>query len=425
MIEPVNEEEEVQKKGCLYLVSTPIGNWDDMTLRGIKILKNCDKVVCEEPKEGARILKQYNVYKDIELLNEQNEGEMSQELIYELTQGKRIALISDCGTPVFADPGYDLVKACLRRNIDIVVVPGASSIMAGVVRSGFGIKQFLFAGFLSRMKEEREEQMKLLSYERRTVVLLETPYRLMPFLEAARDILPYRNAYIGCNLTMPYETHHYGTFLDLYKKFKDMRFKGEFIVIFEGLPLDTKYDEGWKPYGSDKPEYDGMERPRRTDSRSGFSQGGKPFKRDDRGSSRPYNNDRRSSGDRPYNKDRKDGGDRPYNKDRKEGGDRPYNKDRKEGGDRPYNKDRKEGGDRPYNKDRKEGGDRRPYNKDKKEGGDKPYNKDRKSGGDRPYNKDKKDGGGKPFNKDRKSGGDRPRSNDKKYEKKPFKKRDN
>jgi precorrin-6B methylase 1 len=338
---------------------------------------------------------------------------MSQELIYELTQGKRIALISDCGTPVFADPGYDLVKACLRRNIDIVVVPGASSIMAGVVRSGFGIKQFLFAGFLSRMKEEREEQMKLLSYERRTVVLLETPYRLMPFLEAAKDILPYRNAYIGCNLTMPYETHHYGTFLDLYKKFKDMRFKGEFIVIFEGLPLDTKYDEGWKPYGSDRPEGEGNERPRRFDDRKGFSRGGKPFKRDDRGgSSRPYNNDRRSSGDRPYNKDRKEGENRPYNKDRKEGENRPYNKDRKEGENRPYNKDKKEGGNRPYNKD-------------KKDGGGKPYNKDRKSSGDRPYNKDKKDGGGKPYNKDRKSGGDRPRSNDKKYEKKPFKKRDN
>jgi len=243
-----------EKKGHLYLVSTPIGNWDDITLRGLKVLRNCDKVICEEKKIGGRLLKQYSINKDIDLLNEQNEEEKTEELIFELTEGKHLALISDAGTPVFADPGFQLVKAALRKGIDITVIPGPSSIMAAIVRSGFDINQFLYAGFLSRSKAERAEQLKALSFEKRTVVIFETPYRLLPFLETAKDILPYRNAYIGCNLTLPYETHHYGTFLELYKKFKEKRFKGEFVIVFEGLPRDTIFEENFKPYGSDDPK---------------------------------------------------------------------------------------------------------------------------------------------------------------------------
>jgi 16S rRNA (cytidine1402-2'-O)-methyltransferase len=265
----IKTEENEEKKGILYLVSTPIGNWDDITLRAIKVLKNCDRIICEEGKEGAKILRQYNIHKEIELLNEQNEDERTLELILELEKGKHFALISDCGTPVFADPGFSLVKTALKKNIEISVIPGASSLMAGIVRSGFAIKEFLFAGFLSRIKEERISQLKELSKERRTVALLETPYRLMPFLEAAKSVMPHRQVYIGCNLTMPYETHHYGTFTELYNKFSEKKFKGEFIVIFEGLPKDSIIDESdTSRMGYDRPrrQYqsnDKFDRPRR------------------------------------------------------------------------------------------------------------------------------------------------------------------
>jgi 16S rRNA (cytidine1402-2'-O)-methyltransferase len=253
-MEEVNNKEEQKKKGILYIISTPIGNWDDMTLRGIKLLKSCDKVICEEGKAGARILKQYNIHKEIELLNEHNEEERSQDFIFEISKGKRYALISDCGTPVFADPGYALVKAALSRDIEIIVVPGASSIMTAIVRSGFSVQEFLFGGFLSRDKEERIEKLKELSKERRTIVLLETPYRILPFLEAAKYVLPFRHAYIGCNLTMPYETHHYGTFTELFERFREKRFKGEFTIVFEGLPKDKSINAGWHPVKKyDKP----------------------------------------------------------------------------------------------------------------------------------------------------------------------------
>jgi len=243
--EQTNQE---KKKGKLYLVSTPIGNFDDITIRAMKVLKAADIVVCEEPKVGARILHKYNLKQKMELLNEQNEFEKTIELIKMLESGLNLALISDCGTPVFADPGLMLVRSALSKQIDIVVVPGVTSIMTALVRSGFDLSQFLYAGFLSRDKQERILQLKRLKNEAKTVVLFETPYRLMPLLEAASTVMPSRNAYLGCNLTMPYETHHYGTFAELYKKMKNERFKGEFVICFEGASLDEVVgEEDYKP----------------------------------------------------------------------------------------------------------------------------------------------------------------------------------
>jgi 16S rRNA (cytidine1402-2'-O)-methyltransferase len=235
-----NKEEKTNKTGTLYIVSTPIGNMDDITYRAVKVLKTTDLIVCEDPKIGARLLHRFNITQKMDILNEQNENTKTAELFDLLMHGTSIALISDDGTPILADPGLALVQTAIRNDIDIVVVPGPSSIITALVRSGFPINQFLFAGFLSRDKDERLAQLKRLSDEARTVVLLETPYRLMPVLEAASKIMPKRNAYIGCNLTMPYETHHYGTFSELYNKFKNLNFKGEFVICFEGMPIQLQ-----------------------------------------------------------------------------------------------------------------------------------------------------------------------------------------
>ncbi len=235
---PENSKEKKEKKlGTLFIVSTPIGNDDDITIRALKVLKSVDIVICEEPKIGARILHKYNLSQKMELLNEQNELIRTPQLVELLEKGRNLALICDGGTPVFADPGLILVQTCLKKEITIKVIPGVSSLMTAIVRSGFPIDQFLYAGFLSRKKEERILQLRRLSEEKRTVVILETPYRLVPFLEAAAQIMPARRAYIGCNLTMPFETHHYGTFKELYNTFKNTKFKGEFVVCFDGAPI--------------------------------------------------------------------------------------------------------------------------------------------------------------------------------------------
>ncbi len=228
------EMTETTEKGKLYVVSTHIGNRDDMTLRAIESLKRCDLVVCEEFKIGARILKELNLKKDLDTLNEQNEETKALDFLNEMIAGKKLALISDCGTPLIADPGYQLVRAALKAGIEIEVVPGVTSIMTAIVRSGFRADSFLYAGFLGRKPEDRIAQLISLSKVPRTVVLLETPYRLMPFLEAAAEVMPDRQAYIGVNLTMPFETHHYGTFAELLEKFNKEKIKAEFVVCFEG-----------------------------------------------------------------------------------------------------------------------------------------------------------------------------------------------
>ena len=224
-----------EKRGRLYVVSTHIGNIEDVTLRAKEVLKLSDIVVCEELKIGAVLLKELQINKKLLTLNEQNETETTFELLNLIKEeDKKLALISDCGTPVFADPGFQLVKAALLSDVNVIVVPGVSSLMTALVRSGMLLEQFLYAGFLSRKRDERIEQLISLSKEPRTVAVYDTPYRLLPLLEDASKVMPSRNAYIGMNLTMPFETHHYGTFIELFQKFKEERIKAEFVICFEG-----------------------------------------------------------------------------------------------------------------------------------------------------------------------------------------------
>jgi 16S rRNA (cytidine1402-2'-O)-methyltransferase len=282
-------EDTKPKKGFLYIVSTPIGNDEDITLRALRVLKKCDIVVCEEPKTGARMLHKLNLKQRMELLNEQNEYEKASELIQMLEEGKHLCLVSDAGTPLFADPGHTLVRMALKHDIYISVVPGASSIMTAIVRSGFDIQKFYYAGFLSRKSEERLQELKYLKNVSSTVVLLETPYRMMPVLKAASEVMSDRKAYIGCNLTMPYETHHYGTFSELLEKFSEMRFKGEFIIVFEGNKVS-----GGNEYKSFKHSRTPSSGRRYSDR--GYSGGGRSSGK--RYSDRGYSGGGRSSGKR-------------------------------------------------------------------------------------------------------------------------------
>ncbi|MBS1536228.1 MAG: 16S rRNA (cytidine(1402)-2'-O)-methyltransferase [Bacteroidetes bacterium] len=454
----------MNNSGTLYVVSTPIGNDDDISLRALKVLKTCDIVVCEEGKVGAKLLRQHKISQPIEELNEHNEDTTATVLLEQLRVGKNLALISDAGTPLLADPGLALVKLAIKHDVPINVVPGASSVLTGLVRSGLPSNQFLFAGFVSRKPDERIAELKELARERRTVILLETPYRLLPLLDAATQVMPKRTAYLGCNLTLPFETHHYGTFTELFAKFTEEKFKGEFVLCFAGnpnaieevtAPVETLAKEFFE--GDERPK--GFQPPSDSDRKPRFDRTKKDFQkprpaggyecRDDNGGERParkFDDDRRGSGE---------GGDRrpPFKKfddDRRGSGgsDRrpPFKKfddDRRgsgEGGDRrpPFKKfddDRREGGEgsdrRPpfkkFDDDRRrsgEGGDRRPpfkkFDDDRRGGGSArpPFKKfdDRKSsgGGARPpfrkFDDDKRGGGSArpPFKKfdDRNSGGE-------------------
>ncbi len=223
--------------GTLYLVATPIGNFEDITLRALTVLRSVDLVVYEERREGERLLRHFQIQKPVETLNEHNEAAASFNILRHLKEGKAIALVSDCGTPVFSDPGQLLVRKAIEQNVKIVPIPGASSLMPALTVTGFSIDQFLFYGWLSPKKERRRAELRQLMNERRTIVLMDTPYRLVPLLrDLAETFGATRRICVAYNLTMPDEHLFYGSAEELYRELSARELKGEFVVVVEGRP---------------------------------------------------------------------------------------------------------------------------------------------------------------------------------------------
>ncbi len=221
--------------GALYIVSTPIGNPDDISARALRVLTEADVIVCEELREGERLLKRYGVNKSPVDLNEHNEQSRTPELIAELQAGKALALISDAGTPLFYDPGRLLVDEAYRIGAHVTAVPGASSLMVALVLSGLPINQFRFVGMLPVKREERRKAIANLQSEKLTCVLLDAPYRLSAVLNDLADVLGReRRVAVACDLTMPTEFVARGTLGTVVERFRQQPFKGEYVILIEG-----------------------------------------------------------------------------------------------------------------------------------------------------------------------------------------------
>jgi 16S rRNA (cytidine1402-2'-O)-methyltransferase len=227
--------------GTLFLVATPIGNPGDITIRAVETLKSVDLVVYEERREGERLLRRLAIEKPVESLNEHNEAAASFNILDHLKSGKSVALVSDSGTPVFSDPGQILVRRAIEDRIRIVPIPGASSLLPALIVSGFSIDQFVFYGWLSPKKERRRAELRQLMQERRTIVLMDTPYRLVPLLkDLAETFGTGRSICIAFNLTMPDEQMFYGTATELLQQFSAKERKGEFVIVIEGKNRDRR-----------------------------------------------------------------------------------------------------------------------------------------------------------------------------------------
>jgi len=227
------------ESGTLYIVATPIGNPQDITLRAIEVLRSADIVVCEERKEGARLMHQLGITKELVLLNEhneRNEDEQVQELITMLREGKSLALISDCGTPLIADPGNILVSMAIDFKIPIVPVPGVNSFITALTVSGFDTRQFIFRGMLSAKTDERKRELRLLRNEKRTIILFDAPYRLERLIsELAATFGDSREAIVALDLTLPKEAVLRGTLNEIYAMVQGKNWKREFIVVLAGI----------------------------------------------------------------------------------------------------------------------------------------------------------------------------------------------
>ncbi len=235
---------EAPLKGTLYLVATPIGNPDDITLRALKVLKEVDIILCEELKEGKRILATYQIEpKELDTLNEHNELSKVEKIINDLNSGKNIALISDAGTPVFSDPGSHLVKRAIKEGIKIVPIPGASALMLALIVSGFNIEKFVYYGWLSQKRQKRREELKRLKGEQRTVVIFETPYRIVPVLEDIGATLGVdRKVCVAYNLTMPDEEIIRGNVIEVLNYFSEKKKKGECVIVIAGAEESKKLE---------------------------------------------------------------------------------------------------------------------------------------------------------------------------------------
>jgi 16S rRNA (cytidine1402-2'-O)-methyltransferase len=223
------------KPGTLTIVSTPIGNPEDISARALRVLSEVDWIVCEEIGEGERLLKRHGIKGLLVDLNEHTEKSRTKELIAELQQGKSLALISDAGTPLFHDPGRLLVDAAYAIGARVTAVPGPSSLMAALVLSGLPIDQFRFVGMLPAKREERRKAIQPLLREKTTAVLLDAPYRLHAVLGDLAGVLgEERRAVVTCDLTMPAEFLVRGTLGEIVERFRLRPFKGEYVILIAG-----------------------------------------------------------------------------------------------------------------------------------------------------------------------------------------------
>lgn len=222
------------RPGTLFVVGTPIGNPGDISLRAVEVLRSADFVACEERKDALRLLRHHRIDAPLIEINEHTELEEKDRVIGELKAGKRVALISDCGMPVFADPGTSLIQEALQQDIAIDVVPGPTSLTAAVAISGFDVRRFYFHGFLSPKAAERRRELRALAAWGVPIVLLDAPYRLLPVLE---DLLTTfgssRAACVACNLTLPDQHVHRGTLAEAHAYFTRHPGKREFVIIVD------------------------------------------------------------------------------------------------------------------------------------------------------------------------------------------------
>ncbi len=226
----------------LYIVAIPIGHPDDITLRAIKTLKNVDFLICEEFKNGRKLLKQLNIDKELLNLNEHNEEADTEEILQELLKGKKAALFSDCGTPLFADPGSLLVKRCHETGIKVIPIPGASSLMAALVVAGVQLNQFYYAGFLSRNSTDRRNEIRRLQTFSCPVVIYDAPYRLNALItDLKAELSSLRQLTLSLSLTKPDEKVLFGTIGELIKMLGPKPPKKEFVLILHPqIPKKSK-----------------------------------------------------------------------------------------------------------------------------------------------------------------------------------------
>lgn len=223
--------------GILYLVATPIGNLEDITLRAVRTLKEVDLVVCEDTRVSGKLLSHFGIKRPLESFFEHSEQVKSGKIVGYLESGQNVALVSDAGMPGICDPGYRLVKEAVEAGIRVVPIPGPSAGLSALAASGLPTDQFIFVGFLPQKQGKRQNFLKNLAEEERTIIAYESPHRLLFALQDILEVLGDRQICVARELTKIYEEFVRGTVSEVLEKFKNKEVKGEITLIISGNKL--------------------------------------------------------------------------------------------------------------------------------------------------------------------------------------------
>lgn len=219
------------EKGKLYIVATPIGNLEDITLRAIKTLKDVDLIAAEDTRHTLKLLNHLKISKPLISYHRHNEEIKVQLLIDKLLQGQNIALVSDAGTPGICDPGEIAIKKCIEEGIEIIPIPGPCAMINALIASGIDTKEFTFLGFLPLNKKLRKEKLEEIEKSQKTIILYEAPHKLINTLKDLKDILENRQLVLARELTKIHEEFIRGNIINIIEKAKNL--KGEIILIIE------------------------------------------------------------------------------------------------------------------------------------------------------------------------------------------------
>jgi len=222
--------------GTLYLVATPIGNLEDITLRALRTLKECDLVAAEDTRHTGHLLKYFGISKPLLSYFQFNEAKRSEEILQRLARGEKIALVTDAGSPGISDPGERVVKAALAAGFRVEPVPGPSALIAALTASGLETREFLFIGFLPHKSGQRRKKLESTREFAGTLVFYESPYRVEKLVGELVEIFPARQVVLARELTKKFEEFLRGTPGELAAALRQRAIKGEFVVMVEGAP---------------------------------------------------------------------------------------------------------------------------------------------------------------------------------------------
>lgn len=232
----------------LYIVPTPIGNLKDISFRVLEVLKEADRIACEDTRVTSKLLNRYEIKKPLINYREHNEMEASDFILEKIESGETIALVTDAGMPGISDPGETIVKKATQRGIEVIVLPGPSALINALVASGLSTGRFTFIGFLDKAKKRKRDELDELKEREETLIFYEAPHRILDTLEAVREVFGERQISLSREITKIYEEHLRGTLSEVLHTFDERNPKGEFVLVVSGKSKEEIKEEKEKGF---------------------------------------------------------------------------------------------------------------------------------------------------------------------------------